>query len=153
MQVTNYVTRGYATLGPSELQPPFTRAYVRGSPCGSPPSLTFWHWAGVSTYTSSCEFAGTCVLDKQSPGPIFCSLDQTIYCYTGARPHLSRSYVVNLPSSLIWSGPYLLVHLYQSACVSLRYGCICITTLRSFSWALNSSTPPVLKQALASQLV
>lgn len=22
--------------------------------------LTFWHWAGVSTYTSSYEFASTC---------------------------------------------------------------------------------------------
>lgn len=152
MQVTNYVTRGYATLGPSELQPPFTRAYVKGSPYGSPSSLTFWHWAGVSTYTSSCEFAGTCVLDKQSPEPILCDLDHLISCDTRARPLLSRSYEVNLPSSLIWSGPYLSVHLYQSACVSLRYGYRCFTTLRNFSGILNSSTLPVLKQELTSQL-
>jgi hypothetical protein len=32
------------------------------------PHLTFWHWSGVTPYTSSCEFAGSCVFDKQSPG-------------------------------------------------------------------------------------
>ena len=30
--------------------------------------LTFWHWSSVTPYTSSCEFAGSCVFDKQSPG-------------------------------------------------------------------------------------
>ena len=30
--------------------------------------LTFWHWSGVTPYTSSCEFAGSCVFDKQLPG-------------------------------------------------------------------------------------
>lgn len=88
MQVTNYVTRDYATLGPSELQPPFTRAYVRGSSEESPPSLTFWHWAGVSTYTSSYEFASTCVFGKQSPGPILCSLDRPIRINTYQRKAL-----------------------------------------------------------------
>jgi hypothetical protein len=29
--------------------------------------LTFWHWSGVTPYTSSCEFAGSCVFDKQLP--------------------------------------------------------------------------------------
>ena len=29
--------------------------------------LTFRHWAGFSPYTSSYEFAETCVFDKQSP--------------------------------------------------------------------------------------
>ena len=29
--------------------------------------LTFWHWSGVTPYTSSYEFAGSCVFDKQSP--------------------------------------------------------------------------------------
>jgi len=33
----------------------------------SPRSLTFRHWPGVSSYTSSYEFAGTCVFGKQSP--------------------------------------------------------------------------------------
>ena len=34
--------------------------------------LTFQHRAGVSPYTSSFDFAETCVFDKQSPGPIHC---------------------------------------------------------------------------------
>ena len=34
--------------------------------------LTFRHRAGVSPYTSSFDFAETCVFDKQSPGPILC---------------------------------------------------------------------------------
>ncbi|PWA74212.1 hypothetical protein CTI12_AA254690 [Artemisia annua] len=32
-------------------------------------SLTFRHWAGVSPYTWSYDFAETCVFGKQSPGP------------------------------------------------------------------------------------
>ena len=27
--------------------------------------LTFWHWSGVTPYTSSYEFAGSCVFGKQ----------------------------------------------------------------------------------------
>ena len=34
--------------------------------------LTFQHWAGVSSYTSSFDLAETCVFDKQLPGPILC---------------------------------------------------------------------------------
>jgi hypothetical protein len=34
--------------------------------------LTFRHWAGVSPYTSSYEFAETCVFGKQSAGPFHC---------------------------------------------------------------------------------
>ena len=30
--------------------------------------LTFRHWSGVTPYTSSYEFAGSCVFVKQSPG-------------------------------------------------------------------------------------
>ena len=29
--------------------------------------FTLWHWSGVTPYTSSCELAGSCVFDKQSP--------------------------------------------------------------------------------------
>ena len=36
------------------------------------PSLTFQHWAGVSTYTSAFALAGTCVCGKQSLGPLLC---------------------------------------------------------------------------------
>ena len=55
--------------------------------------LTFRHRAGVRLYTSSFNFAQPCVFVKQLPGPILC-----------ASPYdedpLSRSYRVNLPSSL-----------------------------------------------------
>ena len=34
--------------------------------------FTFQHWAGVSPYTSSCDFAETCVCGKQSLGPFSC---------------------------------------------------------------------------------
>ena len=55
--------------------------------------LTFQHWAGVSPYTSSFDFAETCVFAKQLPGPI--------HCGSTFREHpFSRSYGVNLPSSL-----------------------------------------------------
>ena len=55
--------------------------------------LTFQHWAGVSPYTSSFDFAETCVFAKQLPGPI--------HCGSPFREHpFSRSYGVNLPSSL-----------------------------------------------------
>ena len=36
--------------------------------------LTFQHRAGVSSYTSSCDLAETCVFGKQSLGPILCGL-------------------------------------------------------------------------------
>ena len=55
--------------------------------------LTFQHWAGVSSYTSSFDFAETCVFVKQLPGPIICDL----YLY---RLPFSLSYGVVLPSSL-----------------------------------------------------
>ena len=34
--------------------------------------LTFQHWAGVSSYTSSFDFAETCVFAKQLLGPFLC---------------------------------------------------------------------------------
>ena len=65
------------------------------------PSLTFQHWAGVSTYTSAFALAGTCVYGKQSLGPLLCD-------HSMLHPHgtsqqwlpLSRSYGYILPSSL-----------------------------------------------------
>ena len=65
------------------------------------PSLTFRHWAGVSTYTSAFALAGTCVYGKQSLGPLLCD-------HSMLHPHgtsqqwlpLSRSYGYILPSSL-----------------------------------------------------
>ena len=37
--------------------------------------LTFQHWAGVSSYTSTFVFAQTCVFDKQSHGFFRCGRD------------------------------------------------------------------------------
>ena len=38
----------------------------------APLPFTVQHWAGVSPYTASCDFAGTCVCGKQSLGPLCC---------------------------------------------------------------------------------
>ena len=55
--------------------------------------MTFQHRAGVTPYTSSCDFAESCVLVKQSLGPLHCgSLLQ--------EHSLSLTYGVILPSSL-----------------------------------------------------
>ena len=65
------------------------------------PSLTFRHWAGVSTYTSDFSLAGTCVCGKQSLGPLLC--DRSMLHPHGTsqcRLPLSRSYGYILPSSL-----------------------------------------------------
>ena len=32
--------------------------------------MTFWHWSSVTPYTSSYEFAGSCVFGKQLPGKL-----------------------------------------------------------------------------------
>ena len=55
--------------------------------------LTFQHWAGVSSYTSACAFAETCVFDKQLLGPFHCGHHRWWHPF-------SRSYGVILPSSL-----------------------------------------------------
>ena len=65
--------------------------------------LTFQHWAGVSPYTSSYDFAQTCVFGKQSPGPILCGCKPN-----GPHHPLSRSYRVILPSSLTTLHPLVL---------------------------------------------
>ncbi len=40
----------------------------------APHQLTFRHRAGITPYTSSCEFAERCVFIKQSRPPIICDL-------------------------------------------------------------------------------
>jgi hypothetical protein len=74
--------------------------------------VTFQHRAGVSPYTSSYDFAETCVFDKQLLGPILC--DQLCNWYP-----LSLTYGVNLPSSLTTLLPIVLgfsPHLPVSVC-------------------------------------
>ena len=55
--------------------------------------MTFQHWAGVSSYTSSFDLAETGVFVKQLLGPLLC--DQILLWHP-----FSLSYGGNLPSSL-----------------------------------------------------
>ena len=74
--------------------------------------LTFRHRAGVTPYTSPCGFAESCVFDKQLPGPFHCGLHR-------CRHPFSRSYGVNMPSSLTTLLPLVLgfsPHLPVSVC-------------------------------------
>ena len=74
--------------------------------------LTFQHWAGVSSYTSSFDLAETYVFDKQLLGTILC--DQLLHWLP-----LFRSYGVSLPSSLTMFHPFVLgssPHLPVSVC-------------------------------------
>lgn len=68
------------------------RGFGRRLPFRSLASLTYRHRAGVRLYTSSCEFAESCVFDKQSLEPILCGSP------CGEHP-LYRRYGVILPSS------------------------------------------------------
>ena len=74
--------------------------------------LTFQHWAGVSSYTSSFDLAETCVFVKQLLGPFLCDLVLPRFPF-------SRSYGVILPSSLTMLLPFVLgssPHLPVSVC-------------------------------------
>ena len=71
--------------------------------------LTFQHRAGVSPYTSSFDFAETCVFAKQSLGPILCGrMRLTKSILHLSRHPFSRSYGVILPSSLTIVLPFVL---------------------------------------------
>jgi hypothetical protein len=76
--------------------------------------LTFQHWAGVSPYTSAFALAETCVFGKQSPGPVPAA--------TSRWHAFSRSYGVNLPSSLTRGRSTTSAHLRLPTCVGFRYG-------------------------------
>ena len=63
--------------------------------------LTFRHRAGVSPYTSSCDFAQTYVFSKQSPPPFLCGFHQLRACALHRQKHpFFRRYGVILPNSL-----------------------------------------------------
>ena len=66
-----------------------------GHPLAGTP-LTFWHWAGVSPYTSTYVLAETCVFGKQSPGLFRCGWS---FRRTTTRPYPEVTAAV-LPSSL-----------------------------------------------------
>ena len=87
--------------------------------------LTFQHRAGVRPYTSTFVFAKPCVFVKQSPPPFLC-------VPTCVGNPFSRSYGVNLPSSLATDHSSALVY---STCLPVS---VCGTgnthlKLRSFS--------------------
>ena len=79
-----------------------------GSELLKPFPLTFRHRAGVTPYMSAYAFAGSCVFVKQSLGPGHCGPlplhGHAASRYTG-HP-FSRSYGVNLPSSLTRNHPF-----------------------------------------------
>ena len=109
-------------------------------PCDvDPPHLTFWHWSGVTPYTSSCEFAGSCVFGKQSPGNL--SL-RPLYPKT-KRQALFRRYGRYFAEFLEDLSLVRLGLLDLTTCVGLRYG-FTHTNLRGFSWkhALSPSRCP-----------
>ena len=76
--------------------------------------LTFQHRAGVSPYTSSFDFAETCVFAKQSPGPFHCGHLSMAPLLPKLRGHFAE--FLNYPS------PVGLRILFLSTCVGLRYG-------------------------------
>jgi len=57
--------------------------------------LNYWHWAGVSPYTSSFDLAGTCVFVKQSLS-VFCCKSGFHRTRTSPKGYVQLS----LPSSL-----------------------------------------------------
>ena len=93
--------------------------------------LTFQHRAGVSPYTSSFDFAETCVFAKQSPGPILCGSISGAPLIPKLRGQLAE--FLNNPS------PVGLRIFFLPTCVGLRYGHLKYT--QSFS-RLNSSMLP-----------
>ncbi len=76
--------------------------------------LTFQHWAGVSSYTSCCHFAETCVFGKQ--------LEVSFLCGPLARAPLLPKLRGHFAEFLNVSSPVPLSILNSPTCVGLRYG-------------------------------
>ena len=75
--------------------------------------LTFQHWAGVSSYTSTFVFAETCVFGKQLPGPI--------HCGSIARPPLLPKLRGHFAEFLNHSSLAHLRILFLTTCVGFQY--------------------------------
>ena len=104
--------------------------------------MTFRHRAGVSPYTSSFDFAETCVFGKQSLGSIHCGpleLPAAKAMTLPGRP-FSRSYGTILPSSLT---RVLSIALVFSTCppVSVLVR-VRATSLEAFLGGMASGSPP-----------
>ena len=98
MQVGTYPTRDFATLEPSELQLPFIGTYILSLNKNlNKRSFILQHRAGLRPYTSSFDFAESCVFNKQSP--LHFQYHLTTLFLSIVKHPLSRSYRVILPSS------------------------------------------------------
>src|SRR5262245_51360268 len=84
----------------------------------APLLLTFRHRAGVRPYTSSSEFAESCVFVKQSPPPGLCHSALLAQSRVLLIPKLRRQIAEFLQHSSLKR----LGMLYQSTCVGLGYG-------------------------------
>jgi hypothetical protein len=93
--------------------------------------VTFWHWAGVSPYTSSCDLAETCVFDKQFLEIFNCGL--TPISKYGHRQGLSLSYTCCFAEFLSIRLLDRLGILYLSTGVGLWYGNLISSLPRYFS--------------------
>ena len=99
----------------------------------SPLLLTFRHRAGVRPYTSSCDFAESCVFSKQSLPPGLCNLRQLEeQVLSPAKAHLLPKLRCHFAEFLNQSSLKRLGMLCPPTCVGLRYGHQTIS-LRGFS--------------------
>jgi hypothetical protein len=119
MQVGTYPTRNFATLGPLELRPPFTRALVGSFALRLTPPLTYWHRAGVRPYTSPYGLAEPCVFVKQSAGPLHCGPPRL---FTPQRAPLLPKLRGQIAEFLNGGYPARLWILSSPTCVGFRYG-------------------------------
>ena len=104
----------YATLGPSELQPPLTGGYFCAKSHSYFPDRRL---ADVRHYTWSINLAMSCVLSEQSPPAIACQLHIIDYISITQSPSLSQSYRVKLQSSFAAVFSYALVYLHNPTSV------------------------------------
>src|SRR5690606_2046540 len=96
-------------------------------------TLTYQHRAGVRLYTSSCEFAESCVFDKQSVEPIYCGRLAPASLIANLRDHFAEF--------LNQCSPERLRLLISPTCVSFSTVSYA-STLRSFSWTSFLRLPP-----------
>src|ERR1700722_13895250 len=97
--------------------------------------MTFRHRAGVRPYTSSIEFAESCVFVKQSIPPSFCPRAQLVtakvtHLRTGSLLPKLQEYFAEF---LNWSSLTRLRILSSPTCVGFRYESIARSP-RHFSW-------------------
>jgi len=96
-----------------------------------PLPLTFRHRAGVSLYTSSFDFAETCVFGKQSPGPDHCGSLTLNFFHANRAPLLPK--LRGHFAEFLNEGSLARLRILSSpTCVGFRYGHPDLA--RGFSW-------------------